>query len=221
MNELQKKISEIGVVPVIKLSNPQRDAKPLADALCAGGVPVAEVTFRAAGAADAIRIMAEAHPEMLVGAGTVTTPELVEIAVNAGAKYIISPDPNPEVIKKTRELGLVSMPGAYTATEAKQAHNAGADFVKLQQLQDELAELEAILNTNLDNIMARLRAELPYLKEKDYAFLAYLYARFSGKTIATFMKLERNHIYQIKHRLRDEIKSSDAPSREFFLENMV
>ena len=86
---------------------------------------------------------------------------------------------------------------------------------------DKLAELEAILNTNLDNIMARLRAELPHLKEKDYAFLAYLYARFSGKTIATFMKLERNHIYQIKHRLRDEIKSSDAPSREFFLENMV
>ena len=66
MNELQKKISEIGVVPVIKLSNPTRDAKPLADALCAGGVPVAEVTFRAAGAADAIRIMAESHPEMLV-----------------------------------------------------------------------------------------------------------------------------------------------------------
>ena len=86
---------------------------------------------------------------------------------------------------------------------------------------DKLAELEAILNTNLDNIMARLRAELPHLKEKDYTFLAYLYARFSGKTIATFMKLERNHIYQIKHRLRDEIKSSDAPSREFFLENMV
>ena len=50
MNELQKKISEIGVVPVIKLSNPQRDAKPLADALCAGGMPVAEITFRAAGA---------------------------------------------------------------------------------------------------------------------------------------------------------------------------
>ena len=53
MNELQKKVSEIGVVPVIKLNNPTRDAKPLADALCAGGVPVAEVTFRAAGAADA------------------------------------------------------------------------------------------------------------------------------------------------------------------------
>ena len=84
-----------------------------------------------------------------------------------------------------------------------------------------IAELEAILDTNLDNIMARMRTELPHLKEKDYAFLTLLYARFSGKTIATFMKLERNHIYQIKHRLRDEIKSSDAPSRDFFLENTL
>ena len=83
-----------------------------------------------------------------------------------------------------------------------------------------ITELEAILNTNLDNIMARLRAELPYLKEKDYTFLTYLYARFSGKTIATFMRLERNHIYQIKYRLRDEIKASNAPSKDFFLDSM-
>ena len=83
-----------------------------------------------------------------------------------------------------------------------------------------ITELEAILNTNLDNIMARLRAELPHLKEKDYTFLTYLYARFSGKTIATFMKLERNHIYQIKYRLRDEIKASGAPSKDFFLDSM-
>ena len=83
-----------------------------------------------------------------------------------------------------------------------------------------ITELEAILNTNLDNIIARLRAELPYLKEKDYTFLTYLYARFSGKTIATFMRLERNHIYQIKYRLRDEIKASDAPSKDFFLDSM-
>ncbi|MBO5894069.1 MAG: hypothetical protein J6Q31_07395, partial [Alistipes sp.] len=83
-----------------------------------------------------------------------------------------------------------------------------------------ITELEAILNTNLDNIMARLRAELPYLKEKDYTFLTYLYARFSGKTIATFMRLERNHIYQIKYRLRDEIKASNAPSKDYFLDSM-
>jgi hypothetical protein len=71
MNELQKQVSAIGCVPVIKLNNPQRDAAPLSDALCAGGVPVAEITFRAAGADDAMRIMVQRHPEMLVGAGTV------------------------------------------------------------------------------------------------------------------------------------------------------
>ena len=68
---------------------------------------------------------------MYVGAGTVTSVELVDMAAEAGALYMISPDMDEEVIKRTRELGLVSMPGAYTATEAKKAYNAGADFVKL------------------------------------------------------------------------------------------
>ena len=68
---------------------------------------------------------------MLVGAGTVTSPELVELAADAGASYIISPDTDPAVIKRTLELGLVSIPGAYTPTEAKIAYNSGADFVKL------------------------------------------------------------------------------------------
>ena len=73
MNKLNQKISEIGVVPVIKLNHPERDAAPLAKALCEGGVPVAEVTFRAAGAPLAIKAMKETCPDMIVGAGTVTT----------------------------------------------------------------------------------------------------------------------------------------------------
>ena len=73
MNEMNKAISAIGVVPVIKLNHPERDAAGLAKALCAGGVPVAEVTFRAAGADKAIKIMKETCPDMIVGAGTVTT----------------------------------------------------------------------------------------------------------------------------------------------------
>ena len=68
---------------------------------------------------------------MMVGAGTVTTPELVELAASAGAQYIISPDVNVDVIHRTRELGLVSLPGAMTPTEVMTAHLAGADFVKL------------------------------------------------------------------------------------------
>lgn len=79
MNEFNRKISEIGIVPVIKLNHPERDAAPLARALCGGGVPVAEVTFRAAGADKAIRLMKEACPEMTVGAGTVTTKEQLSL----------------------------------------------------------------------------------------------------------------------------------------------
>ena len=69
MNTLTETISSIGVVPVIKLNHPERDAAPLAKALCAGGVGVAEVTFRAAGADTAIRLMKEACPEIIAGAG--------------------------------------------------------------------------------------------------------------------------------------------------------
>ena len=92
MNELQQKVSAIGVVPVIKLTNPTRDAGPLSDALCAGGVPVAEITFRAAGADEAMKIMLERHPDMLVGAGTVLTTEMVDktiaAALDTGAKRV-------------------------------------------------------------------------------------------------------------------------------------
>ena len=91
MNELQTRVSQIGVVPVIKLTNPLRDAAPLSDALCAGGVPVAEITFRAAGADEAMKIMVERHPEMLVGAGTVLTTEQGDKTIAAGGNFVVTP----------------------------------------------------------------------------------------------------------------------------------
>ncbi len=130
MNELQKKISQIGVVPVIKLANPQRDAKPLADALCAGGVPVAEVTFRAAGAADAIRIMAEAHPEMLVGAGTVMTTEHVDQTIAAGGKFVVTPGLDIEIVKYCQEKGITCFPGCTTPTDYHAAYKLGLEVLK-------------------------------------------------------------------------------------------
>ena len=130
MNELQKKISEIGVVPVIKLNNPQKDAKPLADALCAGGVPVAEVTFRASGAADAIRIMAESHPEMLVGAGTVLTTEQVDQAMEAGATFIVTPGLDIEIVKYCQEKDITIFPGCTTPTDYHAAYKLGLEVLK-------------------------------------------------------------------------------------------
>lgn len=110
----------------------------IAKALYEGGIRFIEVTFNQKKpeefykTADSIRAIREVMGDkMYVGAGTVTSVELVDMAAEAGALYMISPDMDEEVIKRTRELGLVSMPGAYTATEAKKAYNAGADFVKL------------------------------------------------------------------------------------------
>ena len=130
MNELQQKISQIGVVPVIKLNNPQRDAKPLADALCAGGMPVAEVTFRAAGAADAIRIMIEAHPDMLVGAGTVMTTEQVDQVIAAGGKFIVTPGLDVELVQYCQEKGITIFPGCTTPTDYHAAFKLGLEVLK-------------------------------------------------------------------------------------------
>ena len=130
MNDLQKRIQKIGVVPVIKLTNPQRDAKPLADALCAGDMPVAEVTFRAAGAADAIRIMRQTHPEMLVGAGTVLTIQQVDEAIEAGAAFIVTPGLDVEIVKHCHEKGITIFPGCTTPTDYHAAYKLGLEVLK-------------------------------------------------------------------------------------------
>ena len=111
---------------------------PFAEAAYAGGVRLLEVTYSADGSisdeetADRIAMLAK-HFEgrMLIGAGTVLTEKQVELTHAAGGKYIISPDTSESVIKKTCQLGLVSMPGALTPTEIQTANKAGADFVKL------------------------------------------------------------------------------------------
>ena len=95
MNATLEKLSQFGIVPVVVLD----DAAPLAKALCDGGLACAEVTFRTAAAEESIRIMATEYPEMVVGAGTVLTTEQVDRAVNAGAKFIVSPGLNPKVVK--------------------------------------------------------------------------------------------------------------------------
>jgi Entner-Doudoroff aldolase len=127
---INEKIAEIGVVPVIKLNNPERDAAPLAKALCAGGVPVAEVTFRAAGADEAIRVMREACPEMLVGAGTVLTREHVDKALAAGAQFIVSPGFDGDLVAYCQEKGLPVYPGCTTPTDYHAALKYGLEVVK-------------------------------------------------------------------------------------------
>ncbi len=130
LNDIDKKIAETGVVPVIKLANPERDAEPLAEALCAGGVPVAEVTFRAAGAEKAIEIMRRTHPEMLVGAGTVLTTDQVDRALSAGAQFIVSPGFDPELVGYCVERGIPVYPGCTTPSEYQAALKFGLEVLK-------------------------------------------------------------------------------------------
>ncbi len=130
MSFVSDKVSELGVVPVIKLNNPERDAAPLAKALVDGGLPVAEVTFRAAGAAKAIELMSKAYPDMLVGAGTVMTTAQVDEAINAGAKFIVTPGLDPEIVVYCQEKGIDIFPGCTTPTDYHTAYKLGLKVLK-------------------------------------------------------------------------------------------
>ena len=129
MYEVLEKIQKIGIVPVVVLDD-AKDAKPLAKALCEGGLPCAEVTFRTAAAEESIRIMAEEFPEMLIGAGTVLTTEQVDRAVNAGAKFIVSPGLNPEVVKYCVSKDIPITPGTSNPSDIETALSFGLEVVK-------------------------------------------------------------------------------------------
>ena len=130
MTEMNERISRIGVVPVIKLNHPERDAAELGKALCAGGVPVAEVTFRAAGAEIAIKLMKEANPDMIVGAGTVTNTEQIDKVIEAGGEFIVSPGFDPELVSYAQKKNIPIFPGCTTASEYHQALKFGLELIK-------------------------------------------------------------------------------------------
>ena len=130
MNALNERISEIGVVPVIRLNQPERDAANLGRALCAGGVPVAEITFRAAGADTAIRLMKEACPDMIVGAGTVTNTAQIDAVIAAGGQFIVSPGFDPELVQYAQEKNIPIFPGCTTASEYHQALKYNLEIIK-------------------------------------------------------------------------------------------
>jgi len=129
MVKVLEEIQELGIVPVVVLDD-AKDAMPLAKALCEGGLPCAEVTFRTEAAEEAIRIMSEKFPKMLIGAGTVLTTEQVDRAVAAGAKFIVSPGLNPRIVKYCVEKEIPITPGCATASEIEQALEYGLEVVK-------------------------------------------------------------------------------------------
>lgn len=165
-------------IVVIVRGVPSEKLIPLAEAMYAGGIRLIEITYDATGktpaqaTAENIRRLAlHFGDRMLVGAGTVLNEEQLLLTKEAGGRFIISPDADPAVIRKTRELGLVSMPGALTPSECKQAYLAGADFVKLFPIDNlgvgylkavsaPLSHIPfiAVGGVNLDNIADYLKA---------------------------------------------------------------
>ncbi|MBO3102036.1 bifunctional 4-hydroxy-2-oxoglutarate aldolase/2-dehydro-3-deoxy-phosphogluconate aldolase [Cellulomonas fengjieae] len=121
-------LAEARLVPVVVLDD-AADARALGDALVAGGLPVAEVTFRTAAAPDAIRLLAD-RGDILVGAGTVLTAAQVDQAVAAGASYVVSPGTSRAVVERCHEHGILALPGAVTATEIQAALELGLTTVK-------------------------------------------------------------------------------------------
>lgn len=124
-----QKLSQYGVVPVIALDDAGA-ALPLADALIAGGLPVAEITFRTSAAAGAIAAMAKGRPDMLVGAGTVLTNEQVDAAQDAGAQFALSPGLDAGVLAHAARKGLPFAPDIMTPTDLQAALKAGCQMVK-------------------------------------------------------------------------------------------
>lgn len=129
MKTLEERLCDFGVVPVVVLEDAE-DAVPLAGALVKGGISCAEVTFRTGAAEESIRRIVNAYPEMLVGAGTVLTVEQVDCAVKAGAKFIVSPGFDSEIVDYCLKKEIVVFPGCITPTEVTQAVKRGLRVLK-------------------------------------------------------------------------------------------
>ena len=129
MKTIAEQFYKYGVVPVVVLEE-AKDALPLAKALVEGGLPCAEVTFRTEAAEESIRLMSEKYPEMLVGAGTVLTTKQVDRAAAAGAKFIVSPGFDPEIVDYCLEKKIPVFPGCITPSEVAQAVKRGLEMVK-------------------------------------------------------------------------------------------
>ena len=129
MKTIGKQLSDIGLIPIITLEN-ALDARPLARALLAADIPVVEFTFRSGACLEAIQILNDEFPQMIVGAGTVLTPEQARQAANAGARFLLSPGFNPGVVSCCLDEGITIIPGVCTPTQVELALETGLDTLK-------------------------------------------------------------------------------------------
>lgn len=143
--EIFSRVAQLGVVPVIALENAEA-VIPLADALIAGGLPVVEITFRTAAAAEAIRKIAKERPQLIVGAGTVLTTANVDAAKSAGAAFAVAPGLNPQTLKHAQSAGLPFIPGIATPSDIELGLSLGCHLLKFfpAEANGGIAMLEAL-----------------------------------------------------------------------------
>lgn len=130
MSHVDRLIESVGIIPVVKLDNPSRDARPLAKALLDGGIPIMEVTFRASGAEEAIASIKDDIADFLVGAGTVTNVSQIDRAVDAGAEFVVTPGFDSDLVAYAQKKGIAIYPGCSSATDYHAAVKHGLDIVK-------------------------------------------------------------------------------------------
>lgn len=127
--EMINKLKQFKVIPVIQINSVEQ-AIPLAKVLVENGLPVAEVTFRTEAAAEAIKAMREAYPEMCIGAGTVLNAGQIEQAQQAGAEFVVAPGLNPNTVRRCQEVGMPIVPGVNSPSQVEQALELGLNFLK-------------------------------------------------------------------------------------------
>jgi len=130
VEEIIRRIGEIGIVPVIRAAN-AAEASRVVEAVCAGGIPVVEITMTVPDAPRVLREVARANCDLLIGAGTVLDAKQAEICIDAGAQFLVSPGLAPEVIHTAAKHGVLAIPGAFTPTEVMAAKDLGVNVIKI------------------------------------------------------------------------------------------
>lgn len=127
---VRSRIEQIGIIPAIRVASAD-DALFAVESISASGLPIAEITMTIPGALEVIEDLTQKDPDLILGAGTVTTLDMARRCVDAGARFLSSPNLKLEVVQFALERGVVIFPGALTPTEVMAAWEAGADFVKI------------------------------------------------------------------------------------------
>lgn len=128
--EVCEQIKKIGIIPAVRVCTAE-EAHFAAECVTSGGIPIVEITLTVAEAVELIAHLVRYHPKVLVGAGTVLTPEIASKCVDAGAQFLTSPGFNPKIVEFAKQKGIPVLPGALTPTEVIEAWDAGSDFVKV------------------------------------------------------------------------------------------